>query len=185
MTILNQKIKYSLALIFILAIALPACKSSTNKRSTTTQNPKAFSASLVDFGTYSGTGGKKFSAKNTAIGEVTSYKETNLIESGDTIVAKSNLIFGFRYSFNNFPASDLNPRVTIKVQHPEMKNPETKVSLSESYWDDAVFTNPKDINTAGWAFEKHWEKLPGKWTIQIYYKKKLMIEKTFQVLEDE
>ena len=37
------------------------------------------------------------------------------------------------------------------------------------------------INWNGYKFDKEWELVTGKWTIQIYYKDQKLLEKTFAV----
>ncbi len=99
----------------------------------------------------------------------------------DLIPAKIKTTFGFRYVLNGKPKGAA-VKIRTAYTFPTMTNPTTgKVSIREEAWRLEPIGN-KQIGIF-WKFTEPWEVLPGKWTLSLYDDQRLLIEKTFTVIE--
>jgi hypothetical protein len=86
--------------------------------------------------------------------------------------------FGYIYVIKGEPKGKLIP-ITIAYRVPEQKNPETgKIySTFELKFDREIGS---EYHTA-YRFDEEWELVPGKWSIEIFYRGKKVLEKTFNI----
>jgi hypothetical protein len=69
---------------------------------------------------------------------------------------------------------------SIRWIHPKLVNPSSgQASESEEYPSQRWLGK---VEPTGYTFEHAWELVPGKWTIQVVYDSKVLVEKSFDVV---
>jgi len=141
-------------------------------------------ATIVDYGIYEPNQGSKVDSEGVLLGYNTVVYSKKLVSRVTEVPGKLGLNFGFRYSLK---CKDLNVGtvpVTIKVIHPEMKNPDTQKKSTESSWTDGAWTT--DINLhSGWNFDESWEIVLGDWKIQVILNDQVLVEQGFKIVENK
>jgi hypothetical protein len=111
------------------------------------------------------------------------YKEN--ISSNPKVIKRTTdiptilgLSFGYIYVIKGEPKGKLVP-ITLAYRVPELNNPETgKVySTFELKFDRKIGS---EYHTA-YKFDEEWELVPGKWSIELFYRGKKVQEKTFNI----
>jgi hypothetical protein len=133
-------------------------------------------AKILKYGICTATKIKKVSAK-TASGKMNIQKDMEFIENTTEIPATIGTSFGIRWVVKGKPEGR-QIKLRVKGIHPPMKRPKKEDITTYEY------TTKIKIGSIGWnnyTFERDGELLPGKWTFQIYYKDRKLLEKTFNV----
>jgi len=147
------------------------------------QQCKNPTASIIDYGIYEEEIDSQHEEHGVAAGYNNMTYNKRLIQSTTDIPGRENLNFGFRYSLH---CEGYNPEevpVTIRVLHPKMQNPTSKVELTVSEWGDNAWTSYLNYHT-GFLFNEPWEIVTGDWTIQVLFKGRKLAEKSFSVSQD-
>lgn len=96
------------------------------------------------------------------------------------IAARPGVTFGIAYTPIGTPAH-ASIKTVVKLQHPPITNPETGKVLN---FEEDSHTDVVGVPTfSGFTFEKDWEIVPGKWTYQVYYGSRMILEKSFTVID--
>ncbi|MEW6408659.1 MAG: DUF6599 family protein [Nitrospirota bacterium] len=107
-------------------------------------------------------------------------KSIRLIEQTDRIPCKIGEYFGFFYALNNLP---VGKRILLRfiILHPPMISPDRGMITSREYTIPFKADSKKAVSYRGTKLRYDWQLVPGKWTFQIYYKDKKLLEKNFHV----
>ncbi len=102
-----------------------------------------------------------------------------LVKQATSIPAKLGLNYGFRYRLKG---RNDEAYVTIRVLHPETRNPASGQILKQSEWSQLVPVGDFINWNTGWIFEHKWEIVSGKWIIQLFSDGVKLAEKKFDVI---
>ncbi|HUU50354.1 MAG TPA: DUF3859 domain-containing protein [Nitrospinota bacterium] len=155
-------------LVCLLSFPIAACAEEV----------EVYGIDIVEYGEYRSIVAGKGGAEDTSLGYINILQEIELIKKTTTINGIIGNLFGLRYKVKGQP-SGKKVILTVKIIHPETKNPETQQITSIDQW--RTTTNIGDITYTGWRFEFDWEIVPGKWTIGLWHEGRKLIEKTFTV----
>ena len=119
-------------------------------------------------------------ALGTAAG-YTSSSDAYLLNQKNTVnlnmTEEKNIGIGYEYYLKGFP-SDGSYDVQFIVYHPEIFNNGKSYTKSEGSLSIYV-QNGYAIDHAVYWFSKEYEKVKGTWKIDIYYKNRLLLTKSF------
>ena len=136
--------------------------------------------SITDYGIYKADVMYTQEQEGVATGKFHKFTHPELIEKTERIPAVLGTEFGVRYIIKGSPKGE-STHVVEKWIHPELKNPRTKKAFGTSEYVASSETGK--VLYSAYKFEKSWELVPGKWTFQIYYDGKKLLEHTFNVYE--
>ena len=131
----------------------------------------------IDFGLYQGKVVYNEKQKESPSGNHILSDDFKLIKKTDTIPCVLGQSFGIQYVLESNKTIDLPVR-QIWIFPTEIKN-EKGETFKELNYIINRWTN--DSINSNYVFEKEWELVKGKWIFKMYYKDKLLIEKTFIV----
>lgn len=138
------------------------------------------SIKITEYGIFKRIIEKSKSTNDVSTGVLHKVRKIKLIQQTNKIPAKLGITFGVRFLINGTPKNEKVP-VLIKWLHPRMVNPKTKKIIYSSSW-----TSQKTIGKVGYVGHSYKKKgdLPiGEYKVQIFYKDKIMANKTFNVYE--
>ena len=143
-------------------------------------------ARLVDEGVYESQGSlREHMAENTVTGVVREIDSKELVQPGRVVDAKLGRSFGFRYFLDCERGRDLSVPMTIRVQHPPLRKPGARKAETLSTWDNDAWGNHSRPNIhSGYRFDESWEMVPGRWTIQVVHRDRVLLERHFDVRAD-
>ena len=141
---------------------------------------------LVDEGAYEVAGSLHENvAENTVAGVVRTIDSKVLVQPGQVVDARLGRSFGFRYFLDCERGKDLSVPMTIRVQHPPLRKPGTRHAETISTWDNDAWGNHVRPNIhSGYRFDEAWEMVPGRWTIQVVHRDRVLLERHFDVRAD-
>jgi hypothetical protein len=136
-------------------------------------------AHIVEYGVYEDVAelGTRGAEKSTA-GHVTAVLDMKLVASTDRVPRKLQTNFGMRFVLEGEPAGGVE-EVTIRVLHPPFRRPGFSGDTRSDEWEAQGII--ADKRYTGWEFEYPYELVPGRWTIQIVHKDRVLAEKAFTV----
>jgi hypothetical protein len=140
-------------------------------------------AVVVEFGEFKARQtGPKIPAKDTAAGWVKSIgsQYPKLAHAGAKVVARLGNTFGIGRVIRGRPESAVVD-AHVRVIHPPTTNPETGVTTIVDEWDQTTVIGI--VRFDGWSFYEPWAMVPGKWTIQLFYADRKLVEQTFEVVQ--
>jgi hypothetical protein len=137
-------------------------------------------AEIVEYGVFDkirSVGPRKDAGSVT--GQVDQVPEVRLKEKTSTVVAALGTNFGIVIKLTGDPAGELVD-CSIRWIHPKLTNPNSgRTTERNEIWSQRRIGEPEPT---GYTFENAWEMVPGKWTIQLICKSKVLAEKTFDVV---
>jgi hypothetical protein len=137
---------------------------------------------VVEHGVFT-TGAAKsdIGAKDTALGTVSSIGQgyPTLVREGNVVPMEPGILFGFGCLVRGGPRGK-QVRAHMRVTHPPTTNPATGVPNTVDEWDWDL--NIGLVSFGGWAFDKPWGMVPGKWKLEVLYGGKVMAEESFDVV---
>ena len=137
-------------------------------------------AEIVQYGVYDkvrSVGPRKDAG--SVLGQVDQVPEVRFKEQTNTVVASLGTSFGVMITLTGDPPGELVD-CSIRWIHPKLTNPTSgKTTERNEIWSQRRIGEPEPT---GYTFENAWEMVPGKWTIQLVYKSKVLVEKTFDVV---
>jgi len=141
---------------------------------------------LVDEGVYQSRGSlREHRADNTVTGVVREIDSKVLVQPGQVVDAKLGRSFGFRYFLDCEGGKDLSVPMTVRVRHPPLRKPGTQKAETISTWDNDAWGNHSRPNIhSGYRFDEPWEMVPGRWTIQVVHRDRVLLERHFDVHAD-
>jgi Domain of unknown function (DUF3859) len=117
-------------------------------------------------------------APDTAAGKVSAHTNAQLISESTTLKAERGATFGFTYLIKGVPDGEL-PGFEMRALHPPMTGPSGKTT-TESRADTEVFGEQGvAVNDIIYVLAEPFEVLPGKWTLQLLYKGKVVVSRQF------
>jgi hypothetical protein len=170
----SQKITYAGLLVIVAMLTLPCGLIHAGSSS------GEITAKIVQFGIYDVdfNQAKKEETASALIGFGQRDVRPKLVESTTVVNASLHTAFGIRVQISG-DSSDKSVTYLQKVIHPEIVNPNTKKATTVDQWQNDMPLGRVQYN--GWSFEKPWELVPGKWTIQIICNSRVIAEKSFVV----
>jgi hypothetical protein len=133
---------------------------------------------ILDYGIYTAKILTKKPAEKTATGDWNVIETAGIVKRTTDIPASLGTRFGILYVVKGEPTGQIVNLQKITI-HPGLKNPEKKEFVYKSnYLIEAEIGIPRH---SGYGFDHEWEVVPGKWTIELWYKGRKLAEKTFAV----
>src|SRR5438552_16236945 len=117
--------------------------------------------------------------EGSVTGQVDQVIEVRLKERTTTVLAALGTSFGIMIKVTGDPPGELID-CSIRWIHPMLTNPSSGKSTERN-----EIRSQKPIGQprpTGYTFHNAWELVPGKWTVQLIYKSKVLAEKTFNVV---
>lgn len=149
----------------LLFLTLPSCVS--------VNSASILSAGIIDYEKVS-----ERSVETVSTGKVETIQNIIIVEETDIIPHRKGIRFGIRYIINGSPQGTVVP-VTIKAIHPPMLNKSTGEMTEVSEWQsNSKIGVPRHF---GHGYEEEGDMPQGKYTFQVYYQGKKMLEKSFIV----
>ncbi len=136
---------------------------------------------VVDYGVYTGRVDRVLNVPASPTGQARTIW-TDLAKQTTVVPAVIGTKFGFRFKVRG-PLGKTAVRLRLQFTFPEMTNPKTgKTSTSYEVSGDV----PVGPDTQGifWDFVHPWELRPGRWSMKVCSRDRVMAEKTFTVVED-
>lgn len=133
-------------------------------------------AQIEDYGIYEASKRGEASAPETSVGYIHTTSIEKLIKSTDHLPAHVGTSFGLHFRICGSPNESI-VNGTICVIHPPTENPETGEKRMTEQWP--LIEKIGKMHFSGFTFDKDWEIVPGKWTIQVWYGGKVIAEKKF------
>jgi len=100
----------------------------------------------------------------------------------DKIPLSAGLAFGINFIIHE--ETELNKQqLAIRMTHPEMENPETNFSFTETIQYKVIPINTPHLEF--FIFEYPWEMIPGFWTFRIESDSILLLEKEFEIYVED
>ncbi len=160
-------------LLVILALSFSAVPA-------TSPQAQSINGHIVDYGIYSGTKTKTKKSKNVAAGIVTTSTNIKLVKRTTDIPGKLNIRFGFRCKIDGSNRGK-SIQITKKTLYPPpgLKNPKRAKLFTEGSYN--LSWTIGNTRYTGYRFDDSWEIVPGRWTMQLWYKNKLLCGTTFKV----
>ena len=118
-------------------------------------------------------------APNTISGKANNVIASQLVQSTTTIKAAVGTTFGILVKLFGEPGGAV---VTshFRCIHPKLTDPASGRSSETDDWE-----SPRPIGTpryVSYTFDRDWELVAGRWTIQVMSDGKILAEKTFEVI---
>lgn len=117
--------------------------------------------------------------EGSVTGQVDQVPEVRLVEQTTTVLAKLGTNFGVILKVTgDSPGEFVN--CSIRWIHPPLTNPNSGKTTERN-----EIRTQQMIDRAqptGYTFENAWEMVAGKWTVQLIYGSKVLVEKTFDVV---
>jgi hypothetical protein len=85
--------------------------------------------------------------------------------------------FGIKFRLS--APSEIPKKLTIKLMHPEIENPETNFSFTQTVRE--ISLEDGSVHFEFYIFEKTWEMIPGFWTYQVCDDTHVLLETEFEV----
>ncbi|MCP3930555.1 MAG: DUF3859 domain-containing protein [Bacteroidetes bacterium] len=134
----------------------------------------------MKFGTYSVEGERWQNTDDPNFGRKHVARFKGIDQQTEIIPLKIGTRFGARYLIEGQPKGR-----RIQLQHagihPELSNPSTGKTFTNYKY--SISAKIGEINTIGYTFDHDWELVPGKWTFQVFYQNKVVLEKQFTVIK--
>ena len=124
---------------------------------------------------------KTINDKDVSTGTRSEATETKITESGSTIRAKLNTVFGLDFKIRGVDAgTKLNLHIIWRYPQPGIKNPNTgKISLLDEY--DDVFTAGPNPLTLYWSLSADYTLVPGTWSVELQQEGRRLMYQEFKV----
>jgi hypothetical protein len=148
--------------------------------STSVYGQKVTGAEIVDYGILKKVKSEgTLDAPNTISGKVNNVMASQLVRSTTTIKAAVGTTFGIFVKLLGEPDGAV---VTshFRCIHPKLTDPASARSSETDDWE-----SPRPIGMpryVSYTFDRDWELVAGKWTIQVLFDGKVLAEKTFDVI---
>ncbi len=142
--------------------------------------PNVTKAHLVEFGIYLTSVEATAPAPGTSTGELSLLSNPRLLRSTTTIPAITKSSFGIRYQVEGIPAGTVI-EVRDVVITPGLKDPDSHdpIQYREERRD---FITVGQATYTGYTFDKSWEAVPGKWTVEVWHNNTRLVTKEFNVV---
>jgi hypothetical protein len=163
-----MKVKWAPAILIIVIIICVFTSISYAKE-------KIIDATLLDYGICNATVKETTNSETTATGQYNIIENTTFTEKTETIPAKLKTSFGIKYIVNGEPQNQ-EVKLLVRLIHPPIKG-KTK---SEAEVKAKIGVERFDV----YSFDEEYELVPGEWIFQIFYKKQLLVEKSFKIIKD-
>lgn len=139
-----------------------------------------------EFGIYTRKGEKRMIGDTNAVeNSVTLYSGPFTFEQiTRDIPARLNTSFGFRYQLSGLPPLG-KTNVQCVVTHPEITNANGKVTTTTA-WKTTVVADTNGVvqGLMGYAFQKPYEMVLGRWVMHLYMDNKIQLRVSFNVTAD-
>jgi hypothetical protein len=142
------------------------------------------SIEISDYGIYGGRKVVKMKQPGAPAGSKNMVKKIFLVDETTEIPATLGTRFGIRFVVNGSPSNDvvyIKKVVILPDTGLEVPNEENRIYKYERKMKTKIGLT----EFTGYTFDKEWETVPGKWTIQLWFDGKKMAEKQFTVYESE
>lgn len=140
---------------------------------------KITSAEVVEYGIYRTAAEARVVAPGTSSGELTLLAEPRLVRATQTVPALLHSSFGIRYRLEGAPiGAVLEIRDVIKT--PGLTPDDGETTFVEERADIA---RVGETHYLGYTFEEAWERVPGKWTFEVWYRDQLLLAQEFDVVK--
>lgn len=142
--------------------------------------PNVTKAHLVEFGIYLTSVEATAPAPGTSTGELSLLSNPRLLRTTTTIPAIAKSSFGIRYQIEGIPAGTVI-EVRDVVITPGLKDPDSHdpIQYREERRD---FITVGQATYTGYTFDKSWEAVPGKWTVEVWHNNTRLVTKEFNVV---
>ena len=137
------------------------------------------SAEIVNYGIYRvELTGQHIPMPSTGAGSIHPVSSAILVAKTNQIPAKVGTSFGLMFILNGTPA-DSEADVDVIVKHPSFKTPDGKTTAK---LDKVTWRYRMDEKVGyTYTFDHDWEAVPGKWSIEIWWRGKMLTSKRFLV----
>ena len=137
---------------------------------------------IVEVGIYRAETATIESAPGTASRQHNKLSETRLVAPTTRVDAKIGVHFGMRYRVVGRP-SGVSVKLTSITQYPApgLKNP--SAGNVQARGEHSLFATIAQINYRGYVFERDWELVPGKWTIELWDGNRKLASQAFDVVK--
>jgi hypothetical protein len=162
----------ALSVVALLFSTMPFCLYADD------QHASVSGAEIADYGIYRRSSKGEVNAPETNVGHIHAVASVELVQRTEQIPATLDTSFGIRYRVSGNPNGAII-QGTVNVIHPETKNPESGKTTAVDQWPFTAKLGK--LKYTGWHFDHLWELVPGKWTIQLIYRGKVIAEKQFEV----
>jgi len=145
----------------------------------TARAQKVTGAQIVEFGIFQKVAsGGLLDGPRLWDGKTNGVIEAKLLKSTTDIKAAIGISFGIRVKLTGEP-KDAEVTCGFRWLHPRMIDIPSGLSSEVDQWESQPrIGHPR---YTGYTFDSQWELVPGKWTIQVLFAKKVLAEKTFNV----
>ena len=141
---------------------------------------EVYGIEIFDYGIYTAVVKKEIKDKNLVGGGFSKINQIRFVERTTKIPATQNLTFGFQYLIKGRPqGGKIKIRKTTIFPTAGLKNPKTGKTGYKNEVDLTAKIGEKVCE--GYRFDEKWEMVPGKWTIQLWYKGRKLAEERFNV----
>jgi hypothetical protein len=116
--------------------------------------------------------------KSISTGTRTTGTKAALVRSTDTIRAGDGVVFGLQVMIHGRPHGHKAPfRVVWRYPAPGLRNPGTHTVKSR---DEFISRETLDAkSTFYWQLGEPWTRVPGEWTFELWYGKRMLVSETF------
>jgi hypothetical protein len=158
--------------IFALAFLMPIVSSAKAQQVT--------SIDIVEYGLYTA---DRVKAQRAASGVLqATIGNIRHAATTTTVPAQIGVRFGFRYRVNGLPAGQkVQLRKVTVYPAGGARPPNSTQPLQKN--ETALAPTIGETTYTGYTFDEAWERLPGTWTIQLWYGDRKFAEKSFTVVQ--
>lgn len=166
-----------IAMVAALLGFLAACLASPGM-ARAQDAPLPFKVELIDTGIYEVGGVEVRAAPGTASGKVATLEEIRLIQITSEVPAKLGSTFGFRYRLLGVPEGPLGS-LSMRALHPPMRGPDGRVTSTSSADTEVDGVRGVGEGAVAYTLSEPFEVLRGTWELQLLYKGKPVLARTF------
>lgn len=175
-------LKIKLISFFILFFSISFCSCSSvylNK------NIQIDQIEIIDYGIYKTQPSDEVLKTDFPVGGV--FKpayEKEFVKKTDQIPAILGLSFGYRFIVKGNPQGQ-TAILKFVILHPEMVNPNNGEPFKKHIYNyESTIGQTNSFSRHSFKFDEEWELVPGKWVLKLYYKNKLLAEKSFTIYKE-
>jgi hypothetical protein len=135
---------------------------------------------IVEWGIFRHNDGEVVKQPLSPLGTMTHVLNERLQHVTTTIPALAGMTFGIRYKVVG-PVVGANVTLKQITRFPKqgVTNPETGKTFSYSEYHTSAVVGA--VTYRGYTFDRDWEVVPGRWTLEIWHDGRKLAEKTFMV----